>query len=70
MLDLSALMATDDLAREIRTRAALDSQGALELSVSYEVQRAHDPLPLVPSRPFPPLSARCNFSQVEDEDKP
>ena len=69
-MDLSALMATDDLAREIRTRVALDSQGELELSVSYEVQGAHDPLLTAPSRPFPPLSARCNLLQVEEEYKP
>ena len=37
-MDLSALMATDDFAREMRTRVALDSQGGLELSVSYEVE--------------------------------
>ena len=37
-MDLSALMATDDFGREMRTRVALDSQGGLELSVSYEVE--------------------------------
>ena len=37
-MDLSALMATGDFGREMRTRVALDSQGELELSVSYEVE--------------------------------
>ena len=50
-MDLSALMATDDFGREMRTRVALDSQGGLELSVSYEVEDAHDPL-LIPLRPL------------------
>ena len=55
-------MATDDFGREMRTRVALDTQGELELSVSYEVEDAHDPLtpylhPVTPTfRPFPPLT--------------
>ena len=43
MADLSALMATDDFVREIRTRVGLDTLGFLELSVSYEVENAHNP---------------------------
>ena len=45
MVDLSALMATNDFAREMRTRVKLDTQGLLELSVSYEVEDARNPLP-------------------------
>ena len=52
-------MATDDFAREIRTRVGLDTQGLLELSVSYEVEDAHSPLPFraAPHSPLQPLAA-------------
>ena len=62
MLDLSALMATDDFGREMRTRVALDTQGELELSVSYEVEDAHDPLLTSRYGRLPPLSAPYNLT--------
>ena len=62
MVDLSALMATSDFAREMRTRVKLDTQGLLELSVSYEVEDARNPLPFraAPCSPLQPRAAPCS----------
>ena len=43
-VDLSDLMRTADFAQEIRTRVELDTQGYVELSVSYELEDAYNPL--------------------------
>ena len=37
-------MRTADFAQEIRTRVELDTQGYVELSVSYELEDAYNPL--------------------------